>query len=639
MSDIALSRVLQPVPWDFKSFWALLSLFCTWGVLFALTWAHWGDLTIDCGREMYVAAELAQGRIIYSDLWYPYTPAGPYVNSVLFRLFGFHLSVLYWAGALAALGCAVLLFVTGLQLGSRIVAWTIGIVLLVQSFVPGIFCFPLPFSFGAVYGCLSACIFLWLIVNACSGIKSVWMLGAGITAGVALLMKQEIGAGCCATLALLVAIRGIGQRSLLRVAIDLGMLVPGCLLALGVIGWMVSLKGPQFLTQENLMSWPASYFMKRYGALWLAHTGLVISKTAVFKGIVSVSILIPFWLGLGWILDRYGERKWLLGAGSVVFMTVLILGIKYELPSRLIRILAFPRAAPFLVTLAVPVAAFLCSRTRFANPSCLQALMLFSMASCISLRILFRMQPVEYSIYYDGPVLLSYLMMLSGFLNRNGRSLRFRNPHTVMLPYLATLIPLTIWVLPLYKLNRQTAPLITDRGVIFTTPQKARAYRDVLDFIQHQPSGTSFLSVPEDVSLYFFAGIHCPTRVYAFTPGVLAPGEMTSSVIQEIERKKVRFLIWSNRTFEEYGSPTFGVDFDKALGDYFSTTYRPIRTIGDEAGAGWRAVIWERIIGIQTKPTNSDFIGGNVRSPIHDALPKVSKCPISQNTRSVSFGS
>jgi hypothetical protein len=54
------------------------------------TWATWGDLTIDCGREMYVPAVLSEGKMLYRDVWYLYGPAGPYVNSFLFRLFGVH---------------------------------------------------------------------------------------------------------------------------------------------------------------------------------------------------------------------------------------------------------------------------------------------------------------------------------------------------------------------------------------------------------------------------------------------------------------------------------------------------------------------------------------------------------------------
>jgi hypothetical protein len=69
---------------------------------------------------------------------------------------------------------------------------------------------------------------------------------------------------------------------------------------------------------------------------------------------------------------------------------------------------------------------------------------------------------------------------------------------------------------------------------------------------------------------------------------------MTERVIQDIERKKIRYLIWSNRTFEEYGAPRFGVDFDQPLGRYLTSAYRPICTIGDDANGGWKAAVWER---------------------------------------------
>ena len=109
--------------------------------------------------------------------------------------------------------------------------------------------------------------------------------------------------------------------------------------------------------------------------------------------------------------------------------------------------------------------------------------------------------------------------------------------------------------------------------------------------------GQSVLSVPEDTSLYFFAETECPTRLYAFVPGVLAPGKMTSDTIRQIEEKPVRYLLWSNRSFSEYGAKTFGVDFDHTLGDYLKSHYRRVRPLisqGDADGK-WAADVWERI--------------------------------------------
>jgi hypothetical protein len=602
---MSLVRASPHALWDRNTSWALFSLLCIWGALFALTWAHWGDLTVDCGREMYVAAELARGSTLYSDLWYPYTPGGPYVNSVLFRVFGFQLGVLYWAGALAALGSTVFLFLCGLELLSRVAAWTVGAVLLIQSFVPSIFSFPLPYSFGAVYGCFSACLFLWLIVKACSSIRAGWMLGAGLAASSALLMKQEIGVACFAALAILVAVRGIKQRSFRRMAADVATLLPGCLLTIAVICWMISLKGVEFITQENLMSWPTSYFMQRYGALWLSLNGFAITREAIFRGIRSVLVLTVFWLGYRWILIRYGTRRWLLWAGFLAVIALLILSPYSEPLARRARSLVFPPAAPFLVALMIPVAAWLCWRNQLAT-GFMQTLMLFCLACCISMRVLFGMQPFGYAIYYDGPVVFSYFLLLNWLLCWKVPALTSINRGAALLPYLATLIAVSGAVLPFYKLNPDRVPLTTERGVIYTTRQKAGAYRSALDFIQqHSQPYASFLSVPGDSSLYFLAGVRCPTRLYLFDPGALVPGKMTADFLQEIERKKVRYVIWSNRTFEEYGTPNFGMDFDQALGEYFTAAYRPIRTIGDEVKGGWKAVVWERIGAMQSQTPQS----------------------------------
>ena len=85
-------------------------------------------------------------------------------------------------------------------------------------------------------------------------------------------------------------------------------------------------------------------------------------------------------------------------------------------------------------------------------------------------------------------------------------------------------------------------------------------------------------------------------RVCAFSPGVLAPGKMTEEVIREIDRKHVRYLLWSNRDFSEgYGVPTFGVDFDRPFGDYLKSQYRPVRPLIPNQDSGWNAVIWERL--------------------------------------------
>jgi hypothetical protein len=71
---------------------------------------------------------------------------------------------------------------------------------------------------------------------------------------------------------------------------------------------------------------------------------------------------------------------------------------------------------------------------------------------------------------------------------------------------------------------------------------------------------------------------------------------MTDETIQQIERNHVRYLIWSNRIFPEYGVPRIGTDFDQAMGSYLTSHYRRVRPVSPKPVVlgEWNAYIWER---------------------------------------------
>src|SRR5260370_30313755 len=156
---------------------------------------------------MYVTTVLLEGKTLYRDVWFNFGPAAPYFNSFLFRVFGIHLNVLFWAGSLAALGSAIFLFLAGMQLSSCLAGWTAAAVLLCESFHPSLFSFPLPYSFASVYGCLVTCLFLWLAIRASNSTNAVWIFGACWAAAPAVLLKPKYGLSCSFALAPLIAAR------------------------------------------------------------------------------------------------------------------------------------------------------------------------------------------------------------------------------------------------------------------------------------------------------------------------------------------------------------------------------------------------------------------------------------------------
>jgi hypothetical protein len=285
------------VPWNQTTWITLSALVVLWAALFSLTWATWGNLTIDCGREMYVPAVLSEGKTLYKDVWFGVPPAAPHFNSFLFRLFGVRQNVLCWAGSLSALGSAAFLFLTGLRLSSWVIGWAAGAVVLVQAFAPWLFSFPFPYSLASVYRCLIACMFAWLLVGAAKSTKRGWVFGAGTAAAIALLLRIEFGTSCYVSLMLFIAAGGFQQRSLKIILKDIVVILPGVLLCLVVIRWMVSLGRVDFITQENLLSWPASYFMRTYGRTWLENTGFILTGTAFAQALFRLSILAGAVLG------------------------------------------------------------------------------------------------------------------------------------------------------------------------------------------------------------------------------------------------------------------------------------------------------------------------------------------------------
>jgi len=593
------------VPWTPKTYCALGSLVVLWAAQLTLTWAAWGDLTIDSGHEMYVPALLAGGKTLYRDTWFMYGPAGPYFNAYLFRLFGIHLSVLYWAGAFSSLASAVMLYLTGTYLSSWLMGWTAGAVLLLESFGSSLFCFPLPYSFSAVYGCLLGCIFVHVAVRASDSLGSSWMICVGVLAGTELLMKPEFGLACYATLSALLLVRWLKQRSVSLLARDVVAILPGVALCACVIRWMISIGGVDFLTQENLVFWPTSYFMKMFGKMRLERSGFILTAGA-FEGALWRAaglglVLLAVYAFLLW-KDKTQRSILIRIAVAVIlayyFARFLILSDDPNPLLAAVSLVFFPRDMVIYIGIAALFVSWQwwkqMSGGKFPISAGLPILLIYS--STLAFRILTKMTPFEYSIYYNGPVVLSFLLLFRCVIPRQSRSRRFvfLGELALSMGCLALVAIPTLWD---EYLARDYIPLVTPRGTVRLDKFKKLGYEAAIRFMREKAShGQTVLSVPEDTSLYFLSEIECPIRVYSLTPGVIAPGKMMNGVIQEIETRRVDYLLWSNRMSSEYGVPVFGKDFDIELADYFKMHYRPVGRVAplEKGSMGWTAVVWER---------------------------------------------
>ena len=562
-------------------------LILLWVVLLVATWGRWGSVTDDCGRELSVARDLALGKTLYSDVWYLYQPAGPYVNALLFRVFGIHLSVLYLAGAGAGLGSALLYLFCGLRLGSLGAGWAAGAILLVEAFVPSVFCFPLPYAYASVYGCFASAIVLWCCIAALDSPRPWRMVvGASCAAAFAFSLKLEFGVGCWATLVVLLALFATRDSFGQVFGKWLLAILPGVLLSVAMLAWCFSLRGPAFIFNEN---WIYTNQFNSTSVHWLASNGMIPTPRSLLKAAASLPAVF-LWVAYAWLAKRWGLGWKSLVAG--IIPAGVILALAALSPEGQIAHILFPPAMGAVdLAIACVLAWFLISGRKSPNlPLTMGACAAFLMG----LRSLFGNAALGYAIYFQGPVVLMLLVMAAALFDFVPAT--WKRP-AAALPFVATIFAVAILTIPYYRTASLRQPLANSFGTLRVPPQNLEPYRAALEFAKDaQGRGDLVSFVPEDTAFYFLTGHEIPTRFYQFTPGQILKRKISEELFRQLER--VRWVVWSNRRFPEYGEAEFGVDFDQDAGDYIKSHYRIVRKIPATQADGWGAAIWERVPGL-----------------------------------------
>lgn len=577
----------------------LLGLVCATWVYW--NWATWGDLSADAGREIYVSTVLKDGGTLYRDVWYPFGPVSPYVNAALFRLFGVHVFVPYAVGIVSALASAVLIFLSGIELGFPLAGWATGAVVVLQALEPGWSSFPLPYSSAAVYACLFACAFLWLLVSGLISGGWFWSVSLGILAAMALLSKPEFGLACFPILFAAILYRGMYWRSGKRLASDLAGTLPGIAVCAAVFGWMISLRGWTFITQENILMWPTSYFMKTFGREWLATTGFDLSWVAIRGALVRSVLPLGWWIFVVRLASHLRGKNSLK---SIAVSAALIAGlVGYWMYVVVVPCLTLFMVAVFFpapMALYIGLAALGAGWYLFRSPLEAQIARLFllaGLAELLAFRILFKAVPEGYPVFYDPFVVLGYLILLSLLLRTESErsGAKFRLEHLMIAGCLIVVVMVTSAP---RGAKAQLVSVQTDIGNLRAGRHTAKILKSAIAFLKEKNSrGESVMMVPEDTMLYVLSGTRAPTRVNAFVPGILVPGAMTEELFREIDCKPVQYLLWSSRTFSEYGVPVFGRDFNRELAQFLTSRYKPMGLLvpEDSVNAGLTFVIWQRI--------------------------------------------
>ncbi len=558
------------------------------------SWAHWGNFQIDCGRELYVPVQILHGKLLYRDLWFPHGPLASYVEASLVGVFGEHLYVFYLFGISLTITCALLLLQIGAILNERAAGLAAALLAICQGFEPSLFSYVFPYAYTAPLGLLLALFCLYFTIRDALGRSGRNLVLAGLAAAMAILCKQEMGVGCYILLAFALVTKAVIRHSAQALFRGIGECAPGVALWMTVYGWFFWKLTPGFILFDNWQFFPGSYFMRTYGMTYAAGLGLRFTHSELILLIFDGAAALSLWYGVAKLSARYAWR-WPLA----IAVLVLGAGMASVRRSALVRyamafvwaLLVFPPGmffigCAFLICTLYKLYSYPNERQIFA-----EAIMTI-FALVLSVRILAQVEPIGYGIYYDIPLFLVFVILISRCARMAVPSLQGKLVNSLLA---AEVLMLALILVPLK--NSRTARLDTTWGKIYLAPEEASVARQIIDFILEQKrKGEQVVVLPEGNMIYALTGTEAPSRWETIIPGVLSPSQ-EEDYIANLTRANAAYILLTNRKTGEYGAPYFGMDYDRKIYQWIEANYRIIGEFGRfrrDVSQGWAALLYQR---------------------------------------------
>lgn len=556
------------------------------------TWGHWGDTQIDSGREMYVPVDLLRGKLLYRDIWYQYGPLPPYAQALAFLIFGINLSVLYAFGLILVTSSSLLLFETAREFELVLpAAMAPAIFLLAESYRPAIFNFIFPYSYSATIAATIGLAFLYFTIQHALTGRLRWLIFAALCASLVLLTKQEFAIACLAVLGFEAIASCLNNRSwsalTTNVLASAAGLMPA-LLGYGILVWKISAKT---IFIDNWVMTPGTYTMRTIGARRMALEGFRFGLNEWTGAAVGAALSLALWFAIGhantFAIKKLGLsrlRSFVVVVVMDIAIAMIVIGLGTSLWAGLPALVAqivFPKGMYLIACLFMILAVWKVWRTQ-GRPIALAEAALGIYAVVVSIRVIMEMSPTGgYAVFFNGTVFLVFAIVVARVVAYASRSLDLRRRDLLVGCMLgAEAVLLVIGFFPRRLRSPLIAPLKTPLGTIYTQPDRAVLFPQIMSFMKtHTRNGMDILVVPESPSLYFFSEMQSPSRWYEVQPGVLNP-EQEQQLISDADSAHVQFVLLCNRHTDEFFVGSFGTGYDKSIYDWMGANFTKVGQFG-----------------------------------------------------------
>lgn len=536
-------------------------------VLAAIGWRRWADLHVDFGQQLYVPWRLSEGEVLYGDIAYLHGPLSPYLNSVLFRLFGASYTTLIVAN-LASVGamCGVL-YRTFRDDLDRVAALTVCTVFLTvfafgQYVGVGNYNWMSPYAHSTTHSLLLFALLMLALPDADVASGRRW-IGVGVILGCLLVTRVETAVAAIAAIgiSLLTAPDSAGRpgraaRNGARVAFGAALPVLAAIAlfvpSLGVEQGVAAVTGPwRILLSSGLPATP--FFLRSSG---LDDVGLSIQVTAV-AGLSALSLLAILTAAAVSLRSSTTSRPLRL----LVAIGQLAVGV---FAAATIYVGDVGRALPIVILLPIAVWAYDLPRADRDRASAPRLLAWAVFGLVLLGKMILNARLHQYGFYLGmGATLVVCAFLVTDLPRRvtaaggSGRLLR----GTILVMLVVVAGRLVNESRSRYAMKTLEFGSGGDRIVTYGRDRDVRveAFAEALAFLEALPDGATVQVLPEGVMLNYLTRRPAPSKFTNFMPTeVTVFGE--ASMLADLREARPDYIVVIHKGTAEYGLPYFGTD-------------------------------------------------------------------------------
>lgn len=567
-----------------------------------LGWRRWADVLIDFGNQLYIPWQIAQGEVLYKDLFYVFGVLSPYLHALIFWIFGpgaLYLS-LFNIGLTLVLTAVIYKMVDSLsgKLTATLGAFSFLVVhALGHHRYLANFNFIQPYSYDLTHGMFLAFVALAVFMRYIKVPSTGRLIGIGLLLGLILLTKVEVmfAIGIAMAAGLMVVFihykMPAHQIALNILALVAVFLIPAALALLYFSTQMPITQAfyDMFLPVEFSLR-PEVKHLPYYK--WVMGTDMLAENSAYMLLYAMVFLFMA--AGLAWInqkLNQAGRNSPPAALAASLIMILLIWFFFWEIPWKLLL-----NPLP-LITLATSWYFFWkavktsSSGFDFYKNTALFVLSLF--AFLLLTKIFFRSVIYHYGFALTFPGSLVVIILVTdtipSWLRKQDASLCFYRITSTAL--LASYIFVMTYDSYLYY-SKKVIPVGKGVDLFYEYAPNSRTHfgrpfmepiatRFLLEHIENnfEPSST-FAVFPDAVMINYLSRHKDPLGGFLLNPftWILVGGD--GPVIRLLESNTPDYIILVHRQYPEWGMRYFGKDFGKGIYQWLLDHYSPTQRIG-----------------------------------------------------------